>query len=94
MTAGLGDGTVKLWFTATLQQQGSVLSTDQGATASAVFERDPDHLIAVDSSGNGFAWPASLAAWAHQACGVAGRNLSREEWSQLVIGHSYAPVCP
>ena len=94
VTAGLGDGTVKLWFTATLQQQGSVLSTDQGATATAAFEPDANHLIAVDDAGNGFRWPTSIAAWERQACGVAGRNLSRQEWSQRIIGHPYAPICP
>jgi WD40 repeat protein len=93
-TAGLGDGTVKLWFTSTLQHQGPVLSTAAGATASAVFERDGNHLLAVDDAGNGFIWPTSVGAWEHQACSLAGRNLSRLEWSQLIIGHTYAPVCP
>jgi DNA-binding SARP family transcriptional activator/WD40 repeat protein len=94
VTSGLGDGTVKLWFTATLQQQGSVLSTDQGATASVVFERDVNRLVAVDDAGKGFTWPTSLDAWEDQACAVAGRNLTRREWSQLIIGRTYAPICP
>jgi WD40 repeat protein len=93
-TAGIGDGTVKLWFTTRLQQQGPVLSTDDGTTASAVFERDGNHLLAVDDAGNGFIWPTSVGAWEHQACSLAGRNLSRLEWSQQIIGHTYAPVCP
>jgi WD40 repeat protein len=94
VTAGLGDGTVKLWFTATLQQQGSVLNTDQGATASAVFERGVNRLLAVDDAGNGFTWPMSSPAWEHRACDVAGLNLTRQEWSQLIIGRSYASLCP
>ena len=93
VTTGLGDGTVKVWVTAAPQQQGPALSTDQGSTASAVFEPDGNHLFVVDDAGNGFAWPMSLASWEHQACNVAGRNLSREEWSQLIVGRAYAPVC-
>jgi WD40 repeat protein/DNA-binding SARP family transcriptional activator len=94
VTAGLADGTVKLWFTASLQQQAAGLSTDPGATASAVIEPDGNHLLVVDDAGNGFTWPTALGAWEHRACAVAGRNLSRREWAQLIIGHPYAPVCP
>jgi WD40 repeat protein len=94
VTAGLGEGAVKLWFTATSQQEGPAFSTDQGATATALFGRDGTSLLAVDDAGNGFSWPTSLASWEQRACGVAGRNLSRQEWSQLVGGQSYASVCP
>jgi WD40 repeat protein len=94
VTAGLGDSTVKLWFTATLQQQGSALSVDQGGTASAAFEPDGDHLLAVDDAGHGFTWPTSLTAWERRACTVAGRNLTRQEWSQLITARRYTSVCP
>ena len=72
----------------------SALSIDQGATASAALERGGDHLLAVDDAGHGFTWPTSLMAWERRACTVAGRNLSREEWSQLITGRPYTPVCP
>jgi WD40 repeat protein len=93
-TAGLGEGTVKLWFTGTLRQQGSTLSTEPGATSSAAFEPHGDGLVAVDDHGTGFAWPTSLPSWEHQACMVAGRNLTRQEWSELIIGQAYGTVCP
>lgn len=93
-TAGFGDGTVKLWFTATLRVQGTALNTDQGSTATATFDPDRNRLLAVDDQGNTFAWPTSLAAWERQACAVAGRNLSRQEWSQLIVGQPYTTVCP
>ena len=94
VTAGLGESTVRLWFTATLQQQGPALSIDQAATASAAFERDGNHLLAVDDAGHGFTWPTSVTAWERRACAVAGRNLTRQEWSQLIIGRPYTTVCP
>jgi len=34
---GYGDGTVKVWFTAGMQQQGPRLASDAGSTASAAF---------------------------------------------------------
>src|SRR5919198_1757712 len=35
----------------------------------------------------------SPAAWEAHACAVAGRNLTREEWTRFVSGHGYTPVC-
>ena len=93
-TAGFGEGTVKLWFTATLREQGTALNTDKGSTASATFDPDGNRLLAVDDNGYGFAWPTSLASWERQACTLAGRNLSRQEWSQLIVGQPYETICP
>jgi hypothetical protein len=35
-----------------------------------------------------------VAAWEQRACSLAGRNLTRAEWTQLVGGGHYASVCP
>ena len=93
-TTGGQDGTVKLWSTSTLQQEGTALNTDQGATTSAAFEPGGAALLVVDNHGNGFTWPTSIAAWKQRACTVAGRNLTPQEWSRFVTGHPYAKVCP
>ena len=51
-------------------------------------------LLVVDDHGNGFTWPTSLAAWEQRACTVAGRNLTRAEWTRYLPGHPYTRVCP
>jgi DNA-binding SARP family transcriptional activator/WD40 repeat protein len=93
-TTGGDDGTVRLWSTSTLQQEGSALNTDQSATTTAAFEPSGAALIVVDDHGNGFTWPTSIAAWEQRACTIAGRNLTRQEWSRFVTGQRYAQVCP
>ncbi len=93
-TTGYQDGSVKLWFTSTLQQEGPALNTDQGATSTAVFEPAGTGLLVIDDHGAGFTWPTSLSAWGQRACAVAARNLTREEWAQLVAEPRYASVCP
>jgi DNA-binding SARP family transcriptional activator/WD40 repeat protein len=93
-TTGGQDGTVKLWFTSTLQQEGTALSIDQGAAATAAFEPGGTRLLVVNDRGNGFSWPISLAAWQQRACTVAGRNLTHREWARFVTGHTYTRVCP
>ena len=94
VTTGLGEGSVKLWFTAALHQQGLAFNTDQGATASVAFERGGSRLLAVDDRGNGFSWPTAVSDWEARACAVAGRNPTPQEWSALGIGHAYSNVCP
>jgi WD40 repeat protein len=94
-TTGARDGTVKLWFTSTLHQEGTTLPTEQGTTATATFEPDSSgDLLVVDDDGHAFTWPTSPATWEQRACGIAGRNLTRQEWAQFLPGQSYTNVCP
>jgi WD40 repeat protein len=94
LTTGGGDGTTKLWFTATLQQVGSDLHADPGHWGNAAFAPDGKTLLVIYDDGTGFRWPATVNAWEEHACAVAGRNLTGEEWARFVTGYSYSPVCP
>jgi WD40 repeat protein len=93
-TTGGGDGTTKIWFTATLQQAGSDLQGDPGHWGNAAFAPNGKTLLVLYDDGTGFRWPATIAAWEEHACAVAGRNPTREEWARFVTGYSYSPVCP
>jgi DNA-binding SARP family transcriptional activator/WD40 repeat protein len=93
-TTGYQDGTVRVWFTSTLQQEGPALNTDPGATSTAMFQPAGRGLVVVDDHGNGFTWPTSVGIWERRACAVAARNLSREEWARFVAEPRYATVCP
>ena len=93
-TTGNQDGTVKLWFTSTLQREGTALNTDPGATTTAAFEPGGAGLLAINDHGHGFTWPTLLAAWQQRSCTVAGRDLTRQEWSRFLTGHAYTRVCP
>jgi WD40 repeat protein/DNA-binding SARP family transcriptional activator len=90
---GSGDADVKVWFTASLEQEGPRLPADAGATAAAAFEPDGSGLLVADDAGGAFTWPMSLASWEQRACLLAGRNLSRAEWAQFVAGDRYESVC-
>jgi WD40 repeat protein len=93
-TAGSQDGLVKLFATATLQQEGTTLNTEPGAEPTATFGPHGDTLLVVNNRGSAFTWPLSLAAWEQRACTIAGRNLTRQEWNRLVPGQAYTTVCP
>jgi DNA-binding SARP family transcriptional activator/WD40 repeat protein len=94
VTAASQDGTVKLFATSTLQQEGTALPTDQGSAATATFAPRGDTLLVVNDQGNAFTWPLSLTAWEQRACAIAGRNLTRQEWNRFVPGQSYSRICP
>jgi DNA-binding SARP family transcriptional activator/WD40 repeat protein len=88
------DGSAKLWFTNTLQQEGSTFQGQTGAWGHTAFSPNGSNLIVIYDDGKGFAWPVTPSAWKQHACAIAGRNLTREEWARFVTGHDYEPVCP
>jgi WD40 repeat protein len=92
-TGGPGGG-LKLWFTSSLQQDGATLDPEQASYGTAVFADRGRSLISIDGEGKASIWPITASAWERHACAVAGRNLTREEWSRFVSGYSYQPACP
>jgi WD40 repeat protein len=94
-TAGGQDGLAKLWTTNTQQQYGSSFVSQLTDWGNVAYTPDGSKLIVVfRENGRGFVWPTSAEAWERHACAVAGRNLTREEWSRFVTGRSYSKTCP
>jgi WD40 repeat protein/DNA-binding SARP family transcriptional activator len=93
-TAGSSDGLAKLWTAETRRQFGAAFPGDPGQWGSVRYTPDGSKLIVVYQDGKGFVWPVAGRAWAAHACAVAGRNLTREEWSRFVGGRRYDDVCP
>jgi WD40 repeat protein len=93
-TAGGPEGGLKLWFTSSLQQDGATLDPEEGTAGNAQFTPDGQLLLAINADGHGSLWPVSTPALANHACAVAGRNLTREEWSRFITGYRYSQVCP
>jgi WD40 repeat protein len=86
------DGLLRLWDVATRLALGSPLP-DPAHAGAAVFSRDGGSIFAVSAGGKGYRWDVRPATWARQACAVAGRRLTRGEWSELLPGRPYAPAC-
>jgi len=59
----------------------------------AAFTPDGKRVIVMSVDGEGFAWDVTLAAWERQACAVAGRNLTRDEWDEFLAERPYEPAC-
>ena len=58
-----------------------------------LFTRDGAYLFGVTESGRAYRWDVRPVLWARHACAVAGRRLTRAEWSDVLPGRDYAPAC-
>jgi hypothetical protein len=93
-TTGGPEGGLKLWFTASLQQEGATLNAEQASYGTAAFADKGRSLISIEADGKASTWPVTVSDWERHACIVAGRSLTREEWSRFVSGYSYQRACP
>jgi hypothetical protein len=57
------------------------------------FTRDGTHLIANYDNGRAYLWDIRPERLLRQACEVAGRRLTREEWVEFLPGRDYDPAC-
>ncbi len=100
VTAG-NDGTVRLYdarsgrqIGTSLPVPGADLSAGPGTFLYATFSPDGRIIVATDTTGRVWLYPATAAGWVAYACRLANRQLTRAEWSTYVPGHPYQQVCP
>jgi hypothetical protein len=55
--------------------------------------RRAGNLIVSTAGGGLWRWNVSLPAMLHRACGIAGRNLTFQEWADLHTGRPYILAC-
>jgi WD40 repeat protein/class 3 adenylate cyclase len=94
ITTGASDGTVRLVDATKRAQIGASLPGLDSIPGNAAFTPDGKRLYVVYSTGRGFRWEVEPSVWQKQACAIAGRNLTREEWEQFLPDRSYDPSCP
>jgi WD40 repeat protein/class 3 adenylate cyclase len=93
-TSGGSSGGTSIWETATRQQLGSNFPGGEGQWGNVAYTSDGRYLMSVFSDGTAFRWPVAVDAWENQACSVAGRNFTSEEWRRFVGSRRYSKVCP
>jgi WD40 repeat protein/DNA-binding SARP family transcriptional activator len=86
---------VRLWDVASLRQLGRPLPGDENGSGTNVsaFAPSGNRLITVYDSGTAFLWDVDFDHWKQQACTVAGRPLTRSEWTELLPDRPYRPAC-
>jgi WD40 repeat protein len=86
------DGTVILWDVRSRRSLGT-LPAPAAATA-ARFSRDGRRLFVLRETGQALRWEVTPEAWSQHACRVAGRDLTRAEWADVVADQDYRRICP
>jgi WD40 repeat protein len=87
------DGNVRLWDVASGRQIAAGLPGPGNQWSVVSFVRDAERLLAVYATGVALVWDVDPERWKQQACAVAGRDLTRDEWSEFLPDRDYRPVC-
>jgi WD40 repeat protein len=93
LATGSFDGTVRLWDIETEQAIGAPLRGVPNRAVVPLFTPDGTRLIAAYETGEAYRWDIGLDSLVRQACHVAGRRLTRAEWTEFLPGRDYDPAC-
>ncbi len=94
IAAGSFDGTVELWDVASRARVARVTPGDPLETTYVWFDATGENVIVASEDGGVWTFPSSPDDWAARACAIAGRNFSRDEWSELMGDRPYRTTCP
>jgi WD40 repeat protein len=87
------DGTVRLWDVATHKAIGGPFDFDVSTFPAAAFSPDGRDLYAISSTGEGIRFDMSPAVWNRDACRIAGREMTAQEWQDALPGRPYRRLC-
>ena len=95
LATGSVNRTLRLWDIESEQAVGTPLpGPGRGVGAVApYFTPDGAALIASYDTGRAYRWDIRPEALARHACRVAGRRLTRAEWTEFLPGRDYDPAC-
>ena len=92
VTAGQ-DGTVALWDVASQAPIGSPLLVEADGYLAADLSDDGSYLFVATAKRRAMRWTVDPAAWKQQACRVAGRELTAQEWREALPRQPFRRVC-
>lgn len=85
------DQTATLWDIRSRKRLGNSFPIEQGSVPVARFASDGD--LVLENVAATAVWPSDLQTWARFGCQVAGRDLTRAEWTDLLPDRPYRRVC-
>jgi WD40 repeat protein len=85
-------GSAKLWDVATRKQVGDEFPVSDGIVPALAFA--PGGRLVITEPGSSTVWPTDRPTLQRFACQVAGRNLTNDEWSDLLPARPYRQLCP
>lgn len=89
-----GDGTVSLRDARSGDRIGPFLRDHGEGARRVAFTSDGATLASTGLDGRVLLWDTDPASWAAQACRIANRNLTTEEWRKYLGERRYQKTCP
>jgi WD40 repeat protein/class 3 adenylate cyclase len=86
------DQTATLWDLRARKRIGNSFPVREGAVPAA--QVTPKHDLLIEYLADAAQWPTNVRIWKRFACQVAGRDLTRAEWADLLPNRPYQHVCP
>ena len=93
LATGSYDGTVRLWDIETEEGIGDALPGLPNRSVVPSFTPDGTRLVAAYETGEAYRWDIRPETLVRQACRVAGRRLTRAEWTEFLPARDYDPAC-
>jgi WD40 repeat protein len=87
------DGTTRLWDVASGRPLGAALPGLAQHNVAAAFVNGGGRLVTLYDNGQAYEWDVQPQSWAHRACQIARRTLTRSEWNNALPERTYAPTC-
>jgi WD40 repeat protein len=87
---------IDVWDATTLHPVGGQITARGDAGSVEVDQPGGFRLVSsgLVTTGNDMVWDFDPAHWASIACSIAGRNLTKAEWSEYLPGRQYEATCP
>ena len=85
------DGTASIWDVRSRTRLGNPFPPARGTVPDVFYEPNGRLIIELNSAAS--EWPTDARTWERFACRVAGRDLTPQEWHDLLLGRAYQRVC-
>ena len=85
-------GGATLWDVRSRTRVGAEFPVSPGVIPSVAF--DARGRLLITELGSAAAWPTDRRTLQRFACRIAGRNLTRDEWQDLLPSRPYQRLCP
>jgi hypothetical protein len=84
---------VQFWDVASRLSIGAPLVVQRNAFVASILNRDGSYLYALPTGTEGMRLALAPRLWRDLACAIAGRELTRREWDEVLPDRPYRDVC-